>query len=211
MNKITYKDIVKHYESCLDKYGDSHLGVDWPNFEDLLKRYQVMIDIAKQQNDDKKAVSMLDFGCGTAMLKSFIDTNGLSHLTYYGLDLSEKFINVASSKFPDSKFYCGDILEDNLHLPRFDYVVMNGVFTERRELSEQEMWQYFELLIERVFNLTNIGIAFNLMSKNVDWERDDLFHVSLDKLTDFLTNKISRNFIIRNDYGLYEFTTYIFK
>ena len=48
-------------------------------------------------------------------------------------------------------------------------------------------------------------------SKNVDWERDDLFHLSLDKLSGFLCEKITRNFVIRNDYGLYEYTVYVLK
>ena len=59
--------------------------------------------------------------------------------------------------------------------------------------------------------LTNKGIAFNIMSKLVDWERDDLFHVSMDELGLFLKNNLSRNFIIKNDYKLYEYTVYVYK
>jgi hypothetical protein len=49
------------------------------------------------------------------------------------------------------------------------------------------------------------------MSKNVEWERDDLFHLSHDLLTDFITKELSRDYIIRADYQLYEYTTYIYK
>ena len=49
------------------------------------------------------------------------------------------------------------------------------------------------------------------MSKHVDWEREDLFHLSFDELGSFLKEEISRNFTIRNDYGLYEYTVYIYK
>ena len=49
------------------------------------------------------------------------------------------------------------------------------------------------------------------MSKNVDWERDDLFHWGLDELTAFLTKDISRRFVLRNDYGLYEYTVYVYR
>jgi hypothetical protein len=73
------------------------------------------------------------------------------------------------------------------------------------------MWKYFQKMITTVYKFTNKGISFNVMSKNVDWERDDLFHVPLDLLTGFLCKEISRNFVIRNDYGLYEYTTYIYK
>ena len=88
---------------------------------------------------------------------------------------------------------------------------MNGVFTEKRELSFDEMWEYFTQLIIRTNSLCNKGFAFNVMSKNVDWEREDLFHVSLDLLSDFLCKNINRNFVVRNDYGLYEYTVYIYK
>ncbi len=49
------------------------------------------------------------------------------------------------------------------------------------------------------------------MSKQVDWERDDLFHLPLDQMADFVCGNLSRNFVIRNDYGLYEYTTYVYR
>ena len=93
----------------------------------------------------------------------------------------------------------------------FDYIVCNGTFTEKRELSYEEMWEFFTQTIMKLWEKCDKGIAFNLMSKCVDWERDDLFHVSLDDLSWFLKNNLSRNFIVRNDYGLYEYTAYVYK
>lgn len=210
MSKV-YNKLVEHYESCLEKHGDTHLGVDWPNAGDAEKRYQVMLDMVSLNNDRVNEVSLLDFGCGTAHLFEFIKKNGYINLAYSGMDISQKFVDVAKVKYPDNSFYCTDILETNCDLPNFDYVVMNGVFTEKRELSFDDMWAYFTKMIPAVFQKTNKGLAFNVMSKNVDWERDDLFHVSLDLLSGFLCKNITRNFVIRNDYGLYEYTVYVFK
>ena len=81
----------------------------------------------------------------------------------------------------------------------------------KRSLSFDEMWVYFCKVITLIFNHCNKGFAFNVMSKNVDWEREDLFHLPHDLLTDFLCKKLTRNYIIRNDYGLYEYTVYVFK
>ena len=88
---------------------------------------------------------------------------------------------------------------------------MNGVFTEKRELTFNEMWDYFTKIITVVYEKCNVGFAFNVMSKNVDWEREDLFHVSLDILSEFLCKNITRNYIVRNDYGLFEYTVYVLK
>lgn len=202
-----YKKIASHYESCFEKHGDNHLGVDWPNERDLKKRFQVMLDVIRE-ND---LVSLLDFGCGTALLKSYIIENNISVIQYSGLDISEKFVSYSQKKFPSDNFYCLDVIEDSSALPHFDYLVLNGVFTEKRELSFIEMFSYFKTMTKTIFEHANKGIAFNVMSKNVDWERDDLFHLSLDELTSFLSKEVSRHFIIRNDYGLYEYTVYVYK
>jgi hypothetical protein len=87
---------------------------------------------------------------------------------------------------------------------------MNGVFTEKRSLSFEEMWRYVQSMLTRAFELTSVGMAFNVMSKHVDWERDDLFHLPLDLLAEFLTRSVSRHYVIRNDYGLYEYTVYVY-
>jgi len=204
-----YLEIVKHYERCFDRHDDTHLGVDWPNKEDALVRYQVMLDLI-QGNKNEPALSLLDFGCGAAHLYDFIQRAGYDKIRYTGLDLSEKFISACKKKYPEIEFLCGDILDEHFKTGSFDYVVMNGVFTEKRDLSFDEMWAYFKRIITEIYSMTSKGIAFNVMSKQVDWERDDLFHVPLDLMADFLCKKLTRDFIIRNDYGLYEYTVYVY-
>jgi hypothetical protein len=117
----------------------------------------------------------------------------------------------AQSKFPANKFYCLDLLDEKASLPNFDYIVLNGVFTEKRELSFDEMFSYFQRLVTRVFEHAAVGIAFNVMSKHVDWEREDLFHLPFDALAAFLQKDLTRNFVLRNDYGLYEYTAYVYR
>lgn len=206
-----YMSIVKHYESCLEAYGDTHLGVDWPKKEDVDTRYRVMIEVMRRGASSK--ISLLDFGCGASHLYEYILRHKLDDIRYSGLDLSEEFINLSQAKFPHIDYYCLDVLEDEdrADLPGFDYIVMNGVFTEKRDLSFDEMLQYFKDVVSRVFRKARIGIAFNVMSSHVDWERDDLFHLPLDTLAAFLVEELTRDFIIRNDYGLYEYTTYVYR
>jgi len=209
--KKPYKNIIDHYESCLEKHGDNHLGVDWPKLDDVDKRYKVMLDIIRLNEESGNLVSLLDFGCGTAHLLEYIKKNKLKKILYSGLDISQKFVNIAKSKYPTNFFYCIDILDSGITIQNFDYILMNGVFTEKRNLSFDEMWDYFTKMITIIYEKCNKGFAFNVMSKNVDWERDDLFHVSHDLLSTFLSKNLTRNYIIRNDYGLYEYTVYIIK
>jgi cyclopropane fatty-acyl-phospholipid synthase-like methyltransferase len=208
--KENYTKIVEHYEQCFEKHGPSHRGVDWPNQHDLHKRFRVMIDMVLQ----KGPCTLLDFGCGTGLLFDWLEDNELSHaINYTGCDMSEKFINFCKQKFKDDpeNFFQIDLLKTPEKLGKYDYIVANGVFTMKLELSQQEMWDHFTKVIPILYKHANKGVAFNLMSKQVDWERNDLFHVSLDQLALFLTKNLSRHFVIRNDYGLYEYTVHLYK
>lgn len=212
--KQSHKDIIKHYEQCFKKYGDSAKGVDWPNEIDLQNRYTVMSElISARKLRSYENDTLLDFGCGNAMFLKFLQEHErFNTLKYTGLDASDEFIKFCKIKYPNHSFICCDILEDDDNFSKeYDWIVCNGVFTEKRELAFEEMFQYFKLMIRLLFSKARRGLAFNVMSKNVDWERDDLFHLSHDLLSDFLCNDISRNYVIRNDYGLYEYTTYVYK
>ena len=205
-----YREIVTHYENCLEQHGDSHRGVDWPNEADATTRYRVMLELIPPEEKG----SLLDFGCGTARLYQYMQEQVAAQsaeLTYTGLDISARFVSVCRDKYPQLEFLQLDVLEDPVALPEYDYIVMNGVFTEKRGLGFDEMEGYFQRLLCAVFAKARKGIAFNVMSKAVDWEREDLFHLSSDRLIHFLVKNLSRHFVIRNDYGLYEYTTYVYK
>ncbi len=210
-NEKKYNTIIKHYEDCLDKHGDTHLGVDWPKAEDVNKRYRVMCDLFLHREKNLKHAKLLDFGCGAAHLLEYIQREEISGIAYSGLDISEKFVALSKKKFPQQNFYCLDILENSGSLPIYDYIVANGAFTEKRDLSYEEMFIYLCSALKIIFAKAEKGIAFNLMSKHVNWEREDLFHVPFDEIASFISKELSRNFVFRSDYGLYEYTVYVYK
>lgn len=202
-----HKDVVAHYENCFDRHGDSHKGVDWPNSRDVEKRHEIIFDGLKSSDIG----TCLDFGSGLAHLYQYFMEQNAKSLNYFGLELSKKMFDHSRSKYPEVTFYHKDVLTDGWDIPKFDAVVMNGVFTEKLGANFDDFYDYFEKLLSLVFDNTNEVVIFNLMSKQVDWERDDLFHVSLDKLGWTIKKKFSRNFVIRNDYGLYEYFVYLYK
>ena len=158
----------------------------------------------------KDGISILDFGCGFAGLKKHIDGLGLD-LDYTGADAGKSFIDFCRSEIPESNFHYLKSNNDISSLGSFDYVVCCGVWTVKNEVKHEDMFSMFSEDIKKLWKITNKGIAFNLMATHVDWERDDLFHVSMDTLAGFLCKEVTRDFVIRNDYGLYEYTVYLRK
>ena len=207
--KKTYLNIVAHYENCFKRFGDSHLGVDWLNKEEAERRYRVMLEVIDKSITRK--ISLLDFGCGVSGLYNYILEQRISNVEYSGLDISSTFVDACQTKYPNLRYFTVDILDQNSFLPNFDYIVMNGVFTEKLTLSFDEMFSYFCKMTEKVFSLCNYGMAFNVRSELVDNFDEELFHLSMDKLGHFISRKISKSFVIRNDYGLEEYTVYVYR
>jgi SAM-dependent methyltransferase len=210
MTDKSYLRIVSYCESFLEKYGDNYLGVGWTKKQEYAEfRYRVMLEVVRDSR--ARNISLLDFGCGASHLYEYLLKHDLGNFEYAGLDLSAKFLELSRRKFPANTYYDVDILEQPFDLPSFDYVILNGVFNSKLTMSFEEMFTYFQRIVIAAFAKARIGIAFNVMSKQVEWERNDLFHLPFDRLADFLAKDVSRHFLIRHDYGLYEYTTYVYK
>uniref|UniRef100_A0A6C0M1G4 Methyltransferase type 12 domain-containing protein n=1 Tax=viral metagenome TaxID=1070528 RepID=A0A6C0M1G4_9ZZZZ len=203
-----YKNIYKHYEKCLEENGDSHLGVDWPNYDDMIRRYKIMLNILKYSNKNQNS-SILDFGAGCGGMYDFIKSNNYN-LNYTALDISQKFCNTIKKKFNDIDVLNIDILKQEIN-SNYDFIILNGVFTEKRDLNDTEMWDFFTNILKKLWKNTNIGISFNVMTPIVDWKDDKLFYLSYDILGKFLKENLSRNYIFNQSYGLWEYTVYVFK
>ena len=203
---MDYHDIVASCEEDLDRYGDSFQGAGWTKTEaaaDL--RYDVMLDLLGRRTD----VTLLDFGCGTARLLDYAERVGLAGLGYNGLDLSHKALDVCRAKYPARRFYDIDVLTDDAGLPVFDYVIMNGIFYWKGAMTQSAMIDYFRRLLVTMAGHARLGLAFNVMSTHVAWQRDDLFHLPLETATDIVAASISRRFVLRQDYCLYEYTLHV--
>ncbi len=210
MDTRKYVGIVSFCEELLATHGDNLRGVGFTRSQNVADAcYQVMLEVIRHAVGEKKTV--LDFGCGVSHLYDYIKRRGLDHVDYSGLDLSEKYLAISRNKYPSVAYYQADVLKDDVQIPSFDYIILQGIFNYKGIMTQQEMLDYFHAIVSRVFGLAHIGICFNVMSKQVDWEREDLFHLPMDDLASFLVKKISRNFIIRHDYGLYEYTTYVYR
>jgi len=197
-------------EEDLIKYGDTYRGVGYTKSpEEAAERYALMLDVVREHDTP---VTLLDLGCGLGHLLDFIESHtAYRHLRYVGLDISAKYLAAARARHPHHEFILMDVLDGDDSLPMFDYVVLNGVFNYRGPIARSEMTRYWEQLITTAYRHARLGMAFNVMSTLVDWERDDLFHLPFDVLAGFVGKHLSRHLVIRHDYKAYEYTTYVYR
>lgn len=208
MHEPSYLSLAKFYEQCLEIHGTVPKGMDWPNENDLIKRFKVMLELFEHDNEP---VHLLDLGCGYGALIDHLVKGKYENILYTGMDISEKMISSAKVLFPCHQFILQDILLKPLQVNHFDYIIMNGLLTEKRSLSWDEMTVFARRIISHAFKACKKGIAFNVMNYHVDWCNPNLFYWSFDDAAKFLIESCTRNIVFRQDYGLYEYTVYVYK
>ncbi len=204
--------LQRHYEACLERAGASPAGVDWPNAADLATRFETQLAVLPARPVGAEPPELLDLGCGPGLLLDYLDATGrLDAIRYRGVDLSPAMVAAAQARWPGVAFEARDILRDPMPPQSVDAVIMNGVLTERQGIARAQMLAMAEALVAAAFAAARHGIAFNAMSRHVDWERDDLFHWGFDELAKFLTGSVTRHIALYADYGLYEFTAFAWR
>lgn len=207
----SYSQLVAAAEGWFDEHGDTYRGAGWTKSQaNTDTRHRVMLEVVERSRE--RPVELLDLGCGTSQFYDYLLRQGRGEeVSYSGVDVSARLLERARSKFPANAYYQLDILADDSGLPSFDYVVVNGIFTFKDGLSYEEMLAFWRDFIARAFEHARRGLAFNAMSCEVEWQRDDLFHLPFDVMASHVAERLSRDFVIRHDYGLFEYTTYVYR
>lgn len=208
------KTLLDYYERHLANHGDTARGAAWPDEAGRALRFGMGLEIALAHAGNGPFV-LCDLGCGTGELYRHLRDAGLERIRYVGIDRSALAIDLARSKFPDATFHCLDVEESPREtLDRVfdcDFVFANGLFTVKDTLAHADMWRFLQSMVEAAWPRARRGIIFNVMSKIVDWERDDLFHVSYDELASYLRGLGAHDIGFRAHHRLYELMAYALK
>jgi SAM-dependent methyltransferase len=197
-------------EDDLHAYGDSFRGVGYTkSAHEAQDRYALMLEVVRERDTE---VTLLDLGCGLAHMLDHIESRSdLPAIRYAGRDVSTAYVEAAKRRHPEADLDVVDVLRSDANVGEYDYVVMNGLFNWRGDLSTRTMQRYWERMTKVAFAHARRGITFNVMSTIVDWRRDDLFHLPFDVLARSVAKNLSRHFVVRHDYEAYEYTTYVYR
>ena len=200
--------LARHYTETFSLHGPSSEGVDWgADVTRALRRYDKMLNVIRPAAEHNP--TLLDVGCGYGGLLSYAASRNIE-LEYMGIDVAENMIDWARANAPSGSFIYGDILTQKFDT-QFDYVVGNGILTQKLDTAGLEMDDFAARLIRQMFSLARIGIAFNVMTTKVNYYSNNLYYRNPAELFSWCLSEISPHIKLDHSYPLYEYTLYLYR
>ncbi|MCV0393512.1 MAG: class I SAM-dependent methyltransferase [Nitrosopumilus sp.] len=149
-----------------------------------------------------KNSSVIDIGCGYGDFLAFLNKKRFN-VKYTGIDINERFIDIAKSKHPNSYFDVRDIEKKPLK-KKFDWAFAIGTTNQNGSYS------YIEKLMKEMLKISKKGIAIDFLSTYVDFKKPSNFHASPEKVFK-IAKKFSKRVVLKHDYLPFEFCIFIYK
>ncbi len=201
------ENIKKEYEDNLRGKGeDSVEASHWIGKEKTWLRFKILCSI-----DDLSNKKILDFGCGNALLLDYLKEHNIN-CNYYGWDISKEMIRIAKDRYPNIPFKQIDMIEDMIEYYNFfDYILISGVFYIKGDSDNNIHREFIYQTLKHVWQFTTKGISVNFLTEHVDWFDKKLYYCQIGDITSFISKNLSRRFVVRHDYPLWEFTIFVYK
>ena len=200
--------LQRHYVATFAQHGASSAGVDWGADESkALLRYEKMLAVINRPATPE--TTLLDVGCGYGGLLKYAISRKID-LQYHGIDVADNMIEWARANLSSGNFVHGDVLSHPFEA-QFDYVVCNGILTQKLSATAREMDDFAGRLIKKLFSLCRIGIAFNVMTTKVNFYSNNLYYRNPAELFSWCLSEVSPHLKIDHSYPLYEYTMYVYR
>lgn len=196
-----------HYDHLVAEHGDGPAAVQWRDRASQERRMEVLAEVA-----DLREAKVLDLGCGTGHLLTFLRERLGFRGEYVGWDLSPEMISLAAAKHPRARFQVHDVTTQGMP-EEFDYALLSGVFSKRVE----DNWALLTGVLRAVFPGVRRGLAFNSLSTYVDYQDPDLAYFAPEDVLRFCKTDLASRVVLRHEYSVrpgaipFEFTLYVYR
>jgi trans-aconitate methyltransferase len=202
MGASGFDGVIKMYEEAFALHGPTPSAVFWP------KGRQSLRFNALTRNFSAERPTVLDFGCGLAHLKPFVDARWPG-CGYTGVDIVPSFIEHNEATYSDAQFRCIRSVDEIDE--EFDIIVASGVFNLIYNCSEAEHARIVFETIGALFSKSRVGVSVDFMTDQVDYRQHGAYHQNPIALYNFARERLSRKVVIDQSYLPYEFCLTVFQ
>ena len=202
-------DINRYYTAKIVQHGCTPQGADWKDeYTQYVRFVQLLKLIAKEQN-----FTLNDVGCGYGSLFGYMLTRPYQDFCVYGYDLSQEMIKQARACYQQDTRCEFLQITDTKELKTATYSVASGIFNVKMHYKEADWLAYILKTIEDMYEHSQQGFAFNILTRYSDKEymRNDLYYADPCFFFDYCKRNFSKQVALLHDYGLYEFTILVRK
>ena len=189
------------YSESIKEFGIDAKSVGWGTKVKQDLRFDKLLSVI----GESKSFSINELGCGYGEMVKFCEHNNFNLNRYEGYDISKKMIEAASNYL---------INYQNIHLynlseikNKLNYTISSGIFNVKFDESIKNWEEYIKETLMKMFEKSDKGIAFNLLSKYVDYKSsNELFYADPMDYFEFCKKNMSKKVNLLHDYELYEWT-----
>ena len=178
--------------------------MDWKDAASQWLRFAILCDVC-----DLNGKCIHEVGAGAGHLLDFLDQRRIA-ADYSGSDLSAAMVDAAHQRHPKTPFSQWDILAES-QLPTFDVLMCSGLFHVKLDHDESVWRSFVWAMVRRMYELCKVGIAFNMITDQVDFKIENLYYSNPGETVDFCRRQLSRFVTLRHDYPLHEYTVYVYR
>ena len=193
------------YRANFLEHGDSPKGTFWNDKETQYLRYERVI---RQFDLKHHHYSVHDIGCGMCDMHQYLLNQKIKH-TYVGSEIVPEMIEASQKKFPYLQIHDKNILLDT-DIPVCDLVVLSGTFNLPGAVSQDEWKQFAFDLIKRMFEISRLGVSFNMLTSHRTFTDPTLAYFDPSEVFDFCIKNLTRFIKLDHAYPLYEYTITLF-
>ena len=197
--------VDEFFTAKVREFGPTHSGVD-VNKPSQDIRFEQVTKIIRNPAEE---FSIIDYGCGYGALAEYLDRKGY-RARYTGFDVSAAMIEEAGKLYSSPRH---NFTNKESDLAAADYVVANGIFNKKQQISDDQWRQYMEEIVERFNHLAIKGFAFDVLTlySDADRRRPDLHYADPNYWFDRCKRKYAKHVALLHDYPLWEFTILVRK
>jgi hypothetical protein len=156
---------------------------------------------------DCQAYTILDIGAGRGDLYGYLQTIYDNVFGYTGIEMNPIMCDLAKQKYNlDIRCTTFEQAELNEH----DWVLAAGYFTQRKCKTEDEDLQKLFVDVEKMYNLANRAVSFNLLSPINNTLHEGFFYVHPGLVLDMMLEKY-KYVNLRHNYSKDVYTVTIYK
>jgi ubiquinone/menaquinone biosynthesis C-methylase UbiE len=175
MKRFTEKDIA-HNKKMYDVYiNELEMQNGWlPGNQEY--NFQALLRLADMAGIPLRGKKVLDVGCGTGDFAIVLHHENIAR--YVGVDIYKPSLEIARKNHKHDTFLEGDILNDIL-TEQFDYAFSSGALTVNLSIDNYE---YMEAMVRKMWEVTDIGVAFNVLTDQDPDPDHDLFFYNPERV-----------------------------